>query len=340
MTEALRKEVPAARSAEQLLGGELRDVALLTAAEEAALARQVSLARRHIRRLLRREKRLCRAALAEAGRGVVRPERDFREREALIILRHAEAAGASGFAAELRAALADYRRVRDRMVRGHVRLVALLARRYHHPTLTFLDLFQEGTLGLLRAVEKYDPDRGVKFSTYASWWIRQQLGRSADTQGALVRAPVHWQQLRRRLGRSGAAHADAVAAAAEREGCSEARVETMAQAFQFVSTDAPADEDGARQLVALLPDSSADPELQTARTALTGRLAEAVETLPPREALIVRLRFGLGEDGAWTLERISGKLGISRERVRQLEQRALSRLRAVCAAEGLEAYLN
>lgn len=343
MNDVVRREVGTARSAEQMLGGELREVELLTHAEELALARDVSLARRRVRRLLRREKKLCRAALAEAGRGVVLPERDFREREALTILHYAESAGegARAFASELRAALEDYRQVRDRMVRGHVRLVALLARRYHHPTLTFLDLFQEGTFGLLRAVEKYDPERGVKFSTYASWWIRQQLSRSADTQGALVRTPVHWQQMRRRIGRDGAeTHAAAVAAVAEREGCAEARVEAMTQGFQFLSTEAAVEEDDPRLVVALLPDNSGDPEVLAARGALQGRLEHAVAQLPPREALIVRLRFGLGDKGAWTLERVSGRLGISRERVRQLEQRALGRLRAVCAEEGLDAYFN
>src|SRR5262245_66254584 len=96
------------------------------------------------------------------------------------------------------------------MDRANVRLVALLARRYRHPTLTFLDLFQEGTLGLLRAVEKYEPERQVKLSTYASWWIWQQLGRTADTQGSLIRTRVDWKQLRRRIGRHKDVHEECV----------------------------------------------------------------------------------------------------------------------------------
>ncbi len=331
------------RTAEQVLGGELRAAELLTGDEELVLARRVSVARRRIRSLLRRERALSRAGLAVAGRGVVRPERDFREREALLILRFAEAAPgerAAAFADELRTVLVEYRVVRDQMVRAHVRLVALLARRYNHPTLSFLDLFQEGVFGLLRAVEKYDPARGVKFSTYAAWWIRQQLSRSADTQGALVRTPVHWNQMRRRVGRDGGASAaTAVAALAEQEGLATERVETMTQGFQFVSTDALAESDG-RPLLALLPDQGSDPETQAAQGALSGRLEHAVAQLPPREGLIVRLRFGLGDDAARTLEQISVRLGISRERVRQLEQRALGRLRVVCTEEGLEAHLH
>jgi RNA polymerase primary sigma factor len=240
----------------------------------------------------------------------------------------------------LRAALAEYRALRDQMVRANVRLVATLARRYHHPTLTFLDLFQEGTFGLLRAVEKYEPARGVKFSTYASWWIWQQLGRTADTQGALIRTPVHWNQLRRRVGRT-AVDGDEAARheeMAEAEGIESERFATMTQAFHFVSTDAQTDDD--RPLESVLPAAIADPESQVVQTVLSERLEAFVETLPPRERLIVRQRFGLGGDAAQTLEELSVVLGVSRERVRQLETRALARLRKACVAEGLEDYLN
>lgn len=338
--------------AERLFAAALGREALLSRAEEEVLARQITRARLRIRRLLRGARRLSRMALGAGGRGVVRPEQDFREREAVAILRHAEQALESrtptatagmtrpqlrAFVRELRAALDGYRALRDQMVRANVRLVATLARRYHHPTLTFLDLFQEGTFGLMRAVEKYQPARGVKFSTYASWWIWQQLGRTADMQGDLIRTPVHWNQLRRRVGRTqGADGGDA--ALADAEGIASERFATMTQAFHFISTEAQTDDD--RPLASVLPGAVADPETQVAQGVLGRRLGALVDTLPPREQLIIRRRFGLDRDDPRTLEALSADLGVSRERVRQLETRALARLRKACLADQLESYLT
>jgi RNA polymerase primary sigma factor len=348
-------EAGADLNADSLFSAELADAALLSRAEEAALAKCVVRARKRIRAVLRRARGLVRRALADGGRGVIRPEDDFREREAVTILQFAEAALCSpagtrstgmdrrrlkAFIAELRLALREYRVLRDRMVRGNVRLVAMLARRYRHPTLTFLDLFQEGTLGLLRAVEKYEPERQVKFSTYASWWIWQQLGRAADTQGALIRTPVHWNQMRRRVGRSqeGIEAADVL----RHDGAPETdptRRDAMTRGFRFVSTDTATDEDE-RPLESMLADTDAGPEMHALQTALGAHLESALAQLPAREGLIVRRRFGLGADDSQTLEEISTHLGVSRERVRQLENRALAKLREVCAAQGLREYLN
>ncbi|MGH7787051.1 MAG: sigma-70 family RNA polymerase sigma factor [Candidatus Binatia bacterium] len=341
-------------TSESMFSAEIAGEGLLNREQEAALAKRITGARGRIRTILKRARRLSRLALASGGRGVVSPERDFREREALIILRFAEAAlgGTSTvrtcgldrralrtFVTDLRATLVDYRVVRDEMVRANVRLVALLARRYHHPTLSFLDLFQEGTLGLMRAVEKYEPERKVKFSTYASWWIWQQLGRTADTQGSLIRTPVHWNQLRRRVGRAAPEDGDGLAEMAQLEGVDPARFETMAQGFRFISTDTPADDDE-RPLESLLADPDPTPEEHTQRHMLGERLESALETLPPREGFIVRQRFGLGDAEAQTLQEVSVHLGVSRERVRQLENRALAKLRELCGAEGLRDYLN
>jgi RNA polymerase primary sigma factor len=343
--------------AESLFSAEIASETLLTRPDEEALAKQIVRARKRVRAILRKARRLGRAALAGAGRGVVLPERDFREREAVTILGYAETAlqtpagvRAAGmnkptlrrFVKELRQALDEYRTVRDRMVRANVRLVALLARRYRHPTLTFLDLFQEGTLGLLRAVEKYEPERQVKFSTYASWWIWQQLGRTADTQGALIRTPVHWNQMRRRVNRSqddpeGSAASNQIERATE--GIDPTRLDAMTHGFRFVSTDTPSDDDE-RPLESLLAGNEDSPEAQVLHTSLGNHLASALEQLPPREGFIVRHRFGLGNEDSQTLEEISTHLGVSRERVRQLENRALAKLREVCDARGLREYLN
>jgi len=351
------ERVESGLDAEALFSAELAGMDLLTRPEEEALAKRIVHARQRVRAVLRRARRMSRAALADAGRGVVSPERDFREREALVILHFAEEAlrtpagvratgldrrALKAFVADLHDALAHYRVVRNQMVRANVRLVAMLARRYRHPTLTFLDLFQEGTLGLLRAVEKYEPARQVKFSTYASWWIWQQLGRTADTQGALIRTPVHWNQLRRRIGRTKeGAEGDALRRYErdDQEKLYPPLCDAMKQGFRFVSTDTPTGEDE-RPLEALLAGTEASPEARALHASLGEHLEVALRELPPREGFIVRQRFGLGRDDSQTLEEISAHLGVSRERVRQLENRALARLREVCDAKGLREYLH
>jgi len=355
---ARRQSLEPELSAESLFSAEVAEETLLNREEEEALARRIVRARKHVRAILRRARSLARNALAGAGRGVVLPEQDFREREAITILQFAENAlltpsetRATGmdrralktFIKELRAALAAYRVERDQMVRANVRLVALLARRYRHPTLTFLDLFQEGTLGLLRAVEKYEPARQVKFSTYASWWIWQQLGRTADTQGSLIRTPVHWNQLRRRIGRTqdgGEASEEVLRGElAENDAADPTRFDAMTQGFRFVSTDTPTDDDE-RPLESILPGTEEGPEERALHHSLGEHLESALQQLPAREGFIVRQRFGLGNDDSQTLEEISVHLGVSRERVRQLENRALARLREVCGARGLQEYLH
>jgi RNA polymerase primary sigma factor len=345
-------------NAESLFSAEIAHEALLARADEEALAKRIVQARKRVRAILRRARRLARAALADAGRGVVLPEHDFREREAVAVLRFAEQAldtpagvratgmdrrALKAYVAELHDALDHYRVVRDQMVRANVRLVAMLARRYRHPTLTFLDLFQEGTLGLLRAVEKYEPERQVKFSTYASWWIWQQLGRTADTQGALIRTPVHWNQLRRRIGRGqdGLEATEALLGdeSASGQGVDSTRRDAMTQGFRFVSTDTPSDDDE-RSLESILASSDEGPEARVLHTSLGKHLESALQQLPPREGFIVRQRFGLGIDDSQTLEEISLHLGVSRERVRQLENRALAKLREMCGVQGLREYLH
>jgi RNA polymerase sigma factor (sigma-70 family) len=347
--------------AESLFAADLSATSVLTRAEETALAHQIARARKRLRAILRKARRLTRAALAEGGRGVVAPEEDFRERETVAILHYAKhavrdagAARAAGLARkelrvfidQLSAALADYRALRDAMVRANVRLVSVLARRYRHPTLSFLDLFQEGTIGLLRAIEKYDPDRNVKFSTYATWWIWQQLGRAADTQGALIRTPVHWNQFRRRLSRHEQERAAENGGAVSREdratmhGMDAARFEAMALAFHFVSTDAPANDDDDRILETRLAGTGIEPEEQALKNALREHLECALGQLPARESMILRQRFGLQDDASETLEQIGARLGVSRERIRQLESRALKHLKEVCTAQGLQDYLH
>jgi RNA polymerase primary sigma factor len=351
-----------ARDVEALFSADLATTSVLSRAEEEVLARKIARARSRILAVLRRAKKLCRAALEDAGRGVILPEEDFRERETVTILRFAEQAlrdreafkrtglkkkaSLRAFIKDLTRALEDYRVLRDEMMRANLRLVNLFARRYRHPVLTSLDLFQEGAIGLLRAIEKYDPHRNIKFSTYATWWIWQQLSRAADMQGSLIRLPVHWNQFRRRIGRDarelameneGPVSREEIAAS---HGLDRERFEAMAQSFQFVSTDAPIGDDDDRTLESTLAAETPEPGELAEHSSLRERLEEALKRLPPREGKILRRRFGLDDDETETLEQLGKEFGVSRERIRQLEARGLKMLRAICAEQGLQDYLQ
>jgi RNA polymerase sigma factor (sigma-70 family) len=343
---------------ERIFAASIRKTRVLTRDEEIDLARQIVRARNRVRRVIRQARRITRRALSDAGRGVVLPESDFREREALRVLDYALAKLQSRtvlrgegftrrelrlFIAELTAALAEYRKVRDQMIEANVRLVSLLARQYRHATLSYLDMVQEGTIGLIRAIEKYEPDRGVKFSTYAVWWIWQQITRSVDNQGALIRTPVHWSQFRRRMDREAQRGAPEDASDADNfalgQGVAPERAAQMTQMFRFVSTDAPASDEDDRPLETVVGDAEKEPESQLLQNDLRAQLDEAITRLPAREAHILRERFGLRDDASQTLEELGTHFGVSRERIRQLESRALRQLRDVCAAQGLQDYL-
>jgi RNA polymerase sigma factor (sigma-70 family) len=353
------ESAPAAglRDAAKLFETESRRTTLLDPSEEVELARRVARARSRIQRLLGRARSLCRAALDDAGRGALMPDDGFREREAVAVLRlarrlsrtaHPERAvrlsrtALRTFAKELSTALDEYRVLRDRMLQANIRLVGALARKYDHPSLGYLDFVQEGALGLVRAIEKYEPDRQVKFATYAVFWIRQHMSRFADNHGALIRSPVHWSQLRRRFER-GAPAGDVDVSPddwAEAQGIDCERFEEMRQTFTFQSTSAPLGDDDERTLEGLLSSGGQGPEESILGTDLRERLLRAAAQLPPREREIVRRRFGLEGNQCETLGEIGGSFGLSRERIRQLEQRALGHLRELCVAQGIDAYLQ
>jgi RNA polymerase primary sigma factor len=342
-----------------LLSG-ITSTPLLSRDEESQLARDVVKARTRIRRVLRTLPRLVNAALPEHGRSVVRPDTDFRERETVTILDYAREVlrprrydGRFGnrlrvrtFIRELEAALKNYRTLRDRMIQANLRLVVSLARRYRRPGIAFADIVQEGTIGLIRAVEKYDPSRDVKFSTYAVWWIWQQIGRSGDVFGNLIRTPVHWNQLRRKVGRetqrlqsSNNGDVDR-RTLAQASGVDTERFEIMMQSFQCLSLATPLGAGTERTLEELLPTDQGDPESSAAARDLSAQLEAALAQLPEREADILRLRFGTNRPDALTLEEVGRIYGVSRERIRQLEARALKSLLPICELEGLRAYVD
>jgi RNA polymerase primary sigma factor len=334
---------------------------MLTAEEEPVLARDIVRARNRIRRLLRRFPRLIKAALPEHGRSVIRPADDFRERETVMVLefarRLARSRSRSGlrfgtrlhlreFVRTLEAELREYRTLRDRMIEANLRLVISFAKRYRRPGVSFLDMVQEGTLGLIRAVEKYDPAKEVKFGTYAVWWIWQQIGRAGDVHGGLIRTPVHWNQLRRKVGREAQRLQNVHDGEVDREVLAEAsgvdadRLDTMTQNFQCLSLDSPLGADDDRTLEELLASDGDDPEREAAAVDLSEQLEAALTQLPQREAEILRLRFGTSEHQSLTLEEVGRRYGVSRERIRQLEARALKQLLPICEGQGLRAYVD
>ncbi len=247
----------------------------------------------------------------------------------------------------LRDLISDGELAQEHLVRANARLVISVAKKYIGRGVQFLDLIQEGNIGLIRATKKFDYRRGHKFSTYATWWIRQAVSRAVADQGRTIRVPVHMgdqlnrmrriqMKLTQELGRDPSI--DEIAVGME---MTPDKIENLLEiARRPVSLETPIDEEGDSTFGDFVEDvNSPAPAEEVATNLLHEQLKTALDRLPSREAQILRLRYGLEDGRVYTLEEVGQAIGVTRERVRQLEAQALNRLRQSSAHVILRDYL-
>jgi RNA polymerase primary sigma factor len=278
---------------------EITQTPLLTAEEEVALSENLAKARDARRRL------------AQGG---------LREREVEQLQTTIETGSAA----------------RERLVMANTRLVVSIAKRYTNRGIPLLDLIQEGIIGLIRATKKFDPARGNRFSTYATWWIRQAITRAIDNQSRTIRLPVHksveigkLSQAKNRLMQSLGRDPNELELAEELGISPDLVTEILNISQAPISLDLTQDDDENRTLGDMIPDQEVEnPEQSTVENLMQQQVREVLDALPAREAQVLMLRYGFTNGRSHTLQEVGEKMGITRERVRQIENQAMSRLRS------------
>ena len=250
--------------------------------------------------------------------------------------------------AELEGQADDGRSAREHLIKANTRLVVSIAKKYIGRGVPFLDLIQEGNLGLMKAVEKFDFRRGFRFSTYATWWIRQTITRAIADQGRTIRVPVHMSDRIRRLYKAARQLEQAYGRKPTPEEIAHElnleprKVQWMLKvSWRPLSLERPVGEEEDTEFGAFIEDDTTPTPTQSAyQNLLKEKVEEVLATLTPREARILRLRFGLQNGRSYTLEEVGQKFGLTRERIRQIEGKALRRLRHPRRSRQLRDYLT
>jgi RNA polymerase primary sigma factor len=290
---------------------EMTRVPLLTNEEEVRLAKAIARARGSQRKLVSKE---------------YRGENDFRK---------------------IQVDIEEGRLAREHLIKANTRLVVSIAKKYMGRGVPFLDLIQEGNLGLMKSVEKFNHKLGFRFSTYATWWIRQTITRAIADQGRTIRVPVHMNDRIRRLYKATRELEQALGRAPSPEevakelGVDGEQVEWMLKvSWRPMSLEQPVGEEEDNEFGSFIEDENTASPTQTAfDNLLKEKIEQVLSTLTPREQRILRLRFGLVNGKCYTLEEVGQKFGLTRERIRQIEARALRRLRHPRRSRQLKDYL-
>ncbi|MGB9712486.1 MAG: sigma-70 family RNA polymerase sigma factor [Dissulfurimicrobium sp.] len=264
-----------------------------------------------------------------------------------ICAQHPDDASLSELLAFIKENSQKVERAKDQMINANLRLVVSIAKRYMHQGLSLADLIQEGNMGLMRAVFRFDYTKGNKFSTYASWWIRQAITRAILDKTRTIRLPVHFLELRsqffkafyalvKELGRE-----PAPLEISERTGLPMEKIYSILEASREpVSLETPVGDEDSTLGDFIENRDAASPYETVKEKELTERVKGILATLSPREEKIIRLRFGIGEDSEYTLEEIGKRFNVSRERIRQIEKKALNRLRHSSRKDRLRYFLE